>query len=209
MQADPSSYEAYQAHFREAPITTLRDCLEFKSDRQPISIDEVRAPSTSPPSSPLPALPPSLSRSQPRVTPCRVLSATSLFASAVVGSARVNQHLDQRSLLQVGGVRVPPVCVGRWSRRPTSCRASAPAACRWAPSAARRTRPSPSPSTASAASPTAARAARTPRGAHAPALPAHRPRRHCTWTLRKIATSQPVSRGNQSVRWAVCACVYV
>lgn len=30
-----------QAHFKEAPITTLRDCLDFASDRQPIPIAEV------------------------------------------------------------------------------------------------------------------------------------------------------------------------
>jgi glutamate synthase (ferredoxin) len=30
-----------QQHFREAPITTLRDCLDFKSDRAPIPIEQV------------------------------------------------------------------------------------------------------------------------------------------------------------------------
>jgi len=40
-EADPESYKAYQQHFREAPITTLRDCLDFKSDRQPIALSEV------------------------------------------------------------------------------------------------------------------------------------------------------------------------
>ncbi|GFH12496.1 glutamate synthetase, partial [Haematococcus lacustris] len=39
--ADPGSYEAYQEHFRNAPITTLRDCLEFKSDRAPIPLEQV------------------------------------------------------------------------------------------------------------------------------------------------------------------------
>lgn len=35
----PSPYP--QQHFRDAPVTTLRDCLEFKSDRKPIPIEEV------------------------------------------------------------------------------------------------------------------------------------------------------------------------
>ncbi len=40
--ADPAAYAAYQQHFAEAPVAVLRDCLEFKSDRQPIDISEVR-----------------------------------------------------------------------------------------------------------------------------------------------------------------------
>lgn len=39
--ADPAAYAAYQQHFAEAPVAVLRDCLEFKSDRQPIDISEV------------------------------------------------------------------------------------------------------------------------------------------------------------------------
>lgn len=31
-----------QDHHANAPVTTLRDCLEFVSDRQPIPVDEVR-----------------------------------------------------------------------------------------------------------------------------------------------------------------------
>lgn len=34
-------YQLYQQHLSERPITALRDLLEFKSDRTPISIDEV------------------------------------------------------------------------------------------------------------------------------------------------------------------------
>jgi glutamate synthase (ferredoxin) len=37
--SNPPTY--LQQHFREAPITTLRDCLDFKSDRAPIPIEEV------------------------------------------------------------------------------------------------------------------------------------------------------------------------
>mmetsp|Transcript_9319 Transcript_9319/g.16479 ORF Transcript_9319/g.16479 Transcript_9319/m.16479 type:complete len:1638 (+) Transcript_9319:28-4941(+) len=40
---DPESYKAYQAHFQEAPVTTLRDCLDFKSDRAPIAVAEVES----------------------------------------------------------------------------------------------------------------------------------------------------------------------
>jgi len=32
-----------QEHFENSPVTTLRDCLEFNSDRQPIDISEVSA----------------------------------------------------------------------------------------------------------------------------------------------------------------------
>ncbi|GIL70387.1 hypothetical protein Vretimale_3573 [Volvox reticuliferus] len=39
--ANPDAYEAYQRHFQEAPVAVLRDCLEFKSDRTPVPIDEV------------------------------------------------------------------------------------------------------------------------------------------------------------------------
>ena len=35
------NFKAYQEHMDQAPITTLRDMLEIKSDRSPISIDEV------------------------------------------------------------------------------------------------------------------------------------------------------------------------
>lgn len=40
-QAKPEAYKAYQQHFVEAPVAVLRDCLEFKSDRSPIPIDQV------------------------------------------------------------------------------------------------------------------------------------------------------------------------
>ncbi|PNH05786.1 Ferredoxin-dependent glutamate synthase 1, chloroplastic [Tetrabaena socialis] len=39
--ADPKAYKAYQQHFVEAPVAVLRDCLEFKSDRPAIPIDQV------------------------------------------------------------------------------------------------------------------------------------------------------------------------
>merc|ERR1712176_311359 len=37
------NFKAYQEHMDQAPITTLRDMLEIKSDRSPISIDEVES----------------------------------------------------------------------------------------------------------------------------------------------------------------------
>jgi glutamate synthase (ferredoxin) len=37
----PPACPTSQAHFREAPVATLRDCLDFKSDRAPIDISEV------------------------------------------------------------------------------------------------------------------------------------------------------------------------
>ncbi len=40
--ADNEAYAAYQHHFAEAPVTVLRDCLEFASDRQPIPLDQAR-----------------------------------------------------------------------------------------------------------------------------------------------------------------------
>ncbi|GLC45038.1 Ferredoxin-dependent glutamate synthase 1, chloroplastic/mitochondrial [Pleodorina starrii] len=40
-QANPEAYKAYQQHFAEAPVAVLRDCLDFKSDRAPIPIDQV------------------------------------------------------------------------------------------------------------------------------------------------------------------------
>ncbi|KIY94837.1 glutamate synthase (ferredoxin) [Monoraphidium neglectum] len=41
--ADPSSYDAYQQHFKEAPVHVLRDCLELvpEQGKRPISLDEV------------------------------------------------------------------------------------------------------------------------------------------------------------------------
>eukprot|EP00798_Chlamydomonas_sp_ICE-L_P001365 gene1365-32729_t len=38
---DSDAYKAYMKHFEDSPVAVLRDCLEFKSDRKPISIDEV------------------------------------------------------------------------------------------------------------------------------------------------------------------------
>ncbi|KAG2493454.1 hypothetical protein HYH03_008271 [Edaphochlamys debaryana] len=39
--ADPEAYKAYQQHFVDAPVAVLRDCLDFKSDRSPVPIDQV------------------------------------------------------------------------------------------------------------------------------------------------------------------------
>ncbi|KAG2445645.1 hypothetical protein HXX76_000255 [Chlamydomonas incerta] len=39
--ADKEAYKAYQQHFADSPVAVLRDCLEFKSDRGPIPIDQV------------------------------------------------------------------------------------------------------------------------------------------------------------------------
>ncbi|GIL47362.1 hypothetical protein Vafri_4198, partial [Volvox africanus] len=39
--ANPEAYKAYQRHFLEAPVAVLRDCLEFKSDRAPVPVDQV------------------------------------------------------------------------------------------------------------------------------------------------------------------------
>uniref|UniRef100_A0A7R9Z740 glutamate synthase (ferredoxin) n=1 Tax=Chlamydomonas euryale TaxID=1486919 RepID=A0A7R9Z740_9CHLO len=39
--ASDEAYKAYMQHFAEAPAAVLRDCLELKSDKSPISIDEV------------------------------------------------------------------------------------------------------------------------------------------------------------------------
>lgn len=36
------AYQAYEQHFRDSPPAVLRDCLELKSDLDPISIDEVQ-----------------------------------------------------------------------------------------------------------------------------------------------------------------------
>ena len=38
---EPDHYEIYRSSIADRPATTLRDLLEFESDRQPISIDEV------------------------------------------------------------------------------------------------------------------------------------------------------------------------
>eukprot|EP00200_Dunaliella_tertiolecta_P000313 CAMPEP_0202365904 /NCGR_PEP_ID=MMETSP1126-20121109/16736_1 /ASSEMBLY_ACC=CAM_ASM_000457 /TAXON_ID=3047 /ORGANISM="Dunaliella tertiolecta, Strain CCMP1320" /LENGTH=1645 /DNA_ID=CAMNT_0048960861 /DNA_START=31 /DNA_END=4971 /DNA_ORIENTATION=+ len=40
-QANPEAYKAYQEHFEQSPVATLRDCLEYNSDRPPIDISEV------------------------------------------------------------------------------------------------------------------------------------------------------------------------
>lgn len=37
------TYDAFMKHFEEVPVTVLRDCLRFESDRAPISIDEVES----------------------------------------------------------------------------------------------------------------------------------------------------------------------
>ena len=42
-ERDDESYDAYMQHFKEAPVTVLRDCLELKSDRAPIHIDQVES----------------------------------------------------------------------------------------------------------------------------------------------------------------------
>lgn len=39
--AGQSAYDAYTEHFKNAPVHVLRDMLELKSDKKPISIDEV------------------------------------------------------------------------------------------------------------------------------------------------------------------------
>ncbi|CAG9463312.1 unnamed protein product [Pedinophyceae sp. YPF-701] len=41
--AQPEAYDAYLEHFANAPVHVLRDCLEFKSDREPIAVDEVES----------------------------------------------------------------------------------------------------------------------------------------------------------------------
>ncbi|MEW5312720.1 MAG: hypothetical protein WDW38_004333 [Sanguina aurantia] len=41
--ASTDAYQAYQQHFKDSPVAVLRDCLEFKSDRQPIALAEVEA----------------------------------------------------------------------------------------------------------------------------------------------------------------------
>ncbi|KAF5828828.1 hypothetical protein DUNSADRAFT_16998 [Dunaliella salina] len=40
-EANPEAYKAYQEHFEQSPVATLRDCLEYNSDRPPIDISEV------------------------------------------------------------------------------------------------------------------------------------------------------------------------
>ncbi|CAD7701884.1 unnamed protein product [Ostreobium quekettii] len=39
--AQPEAYQAFKDHFLESPVAVLRDCLEFVSDKAPISVDEV------------------------------------------------------------------------------------------------------------------------------------------------------------------------
>lgn len=39
--ADPEAYAAYMQHFAEAPVAVLRDCLELKSDKAAIPVDQV------------------------------------------------------------------------------------------------------------------------------------------------------------------------
>jgi len=39
--ADPAAYAAYMQHFKEAPVAVLRDCLELKSGKAPIPVDQV------------------------------------------------------------------------------------------------------------------------------------------------------------------------
>lgn len=41
--ADKEAYGAFQQHFKESPVAVLRDCLEVKSDRAAIPIDQVRS----------------------------------------------------------------------------------------------------------------------------------------------------------------------
>lgn len=40
-ERDDEAYAAYMQHFKEAPVHVLRDALELKSDRKPITIDQV------------------------------------------------------------------------------------------------------------------------------------------------------------------------
>lgn len=41
--ADTELYAAYQQHFEESPVATLRDMLEIKSGREPVDISEVES----------------------------------------------------------------------------------------------------------------------------------------------------------------------
>ena len=38
------AYSAYEQHFKDSPPAVLRDCLELKSDLDPISVDQVCQP---------------------------------------------------------------------------------------------------------------------------------------------------------------------
>lgn len=42
-QPSPDAYELYQEHRADRPVTTLRDCLDIVSDREPIDISEVES----------------------------------------------------------------------------------------------------------------------------------------------------------------------
>jgi glutamate synthase (ferredoxin) len=41
--ANPEAFKAYTEYLANAPVTTLRDVLEVKSDREPIALEQVRS----------------------------------------------------------------------------------------------------------------------------------------------------------------------
>lgn len=41
--SDPEAFEAYAKYLEEAPVTTLRDMLQYKSDRKPVALEEVES----------------------------------------------------------------------------------------------------------------------------------------------------------------------